>query len=114
MKNKKQSIFKRWVLRKNSVQALEEEAHVGQEIKQELEQLALKKIFQRPEFSSLDGLNEYDEDYTGFISRGDLITHEMQRAIARLDGKKRPFGEDEVNSTEPVQELTRGINVKPS
>jgi len=43
----------------------------------------LKNLLDQPEFHIGDGLNEYDEDYTFFESRGSLITREMERILAR-------------------------------
>ena len=47
-------------------------------------QILLKKIFQYSHFAELDGLNEYDEDFSFFTDRGDLIPVEMREALARL------------------------------
>ena len=49
-----------------------------------LSPLALKKLFRKPEFSVLDGLNEYDDDCTYFAPRGELITQEMRRVTGEL------------------------------
>ncbi len=46
--------------------------------------LSLRKLLQNPEFSVLDGLNEYDDDFTYFAPRGELITHEMHRVASEL------------------------------
>lgn len=62
-----------------------------------LSTLALRKLFQKPEFSVLDGLNEYDDDFTYFTPRGELITHEMQRATGEL--VDRIANADEVQMT---------------
>jgi hypothetical protein len=50
-------------------------------IKEELTDVVLKQVLQKKEFSILDGLNEYDEDYTFFESRGAIITHEMKKRV---------------------------------
>lgn len=50
-------------------------------IKEELTEAVLKQLLQKKEFSILDGLNEYDEDYTFFESRGNIITHEMKKRV---------------------------------
>ncbi|MDP7536237.1 MAG: hypothetical protein QF470_00200 [Methylococcales bacterium] len=49
--------------------------------KEELIEVVLKQVLQKKEFSILDGLNEYDEDYTFFESRGAIITHEMKKRM---------------------------------
>lgn len=47
----------------------------------------LKNLIDQPEFHIRDGLNEYDEDYTFFENRGNLITREMGRFLARQQEK---------------------------
>lgn len=44
----------------------------------------LLSVFRKAECCTLDGLNEYDEDFTSFTPLGDLVTHEMQQAADRL------------------------------
>ncbi len=55
---------------------------------EQVRQLLLKKIFQQNRFASRDGLNEYDEDFSFFTDRGDLIPVEMREALARLENEK--------------------------
>lgn len=50
-----------------------------------LPRMALKRLFSQPECSVLDGLNEYDEDYTSFVPRGTLLTHDMVREFQRKE-----------------------------
>ncbi len=114
MNNKKLSIFKRWALRKKQLQTVAEVIHPEHETRSELEDLALEKIFQLQSNACLDGLNEYDEDYTDFITRGDLITHEMQRAIDRLAEKKHQVDDDDICINETVEEKSRGNHGKSS
>jgi hypothetical protein len=47
----------------------------------DLKKQALKALFKQSEFGHLDGLNEYDEDYTTFTSLGDVVTREMKRMM---------------------------------
>ncbi|HHZ69764.1 MAG TPA: hypothetical protein EYO51_04650 [Methylococcaceae bacterium] len=49
--------------------------------KEELTETVLKQLLQKKEFSILDGLNEYDEDYTFFELRGNIIPHEMKKRL---------------------------------
>ncbi|MEE9424283.1 MAG: hypothetical protein V3V18_04815 [Methylococcales bacterium] len=44
----------------------------------------LLSVFRKAECCTLDGLNEYDDDFTSFTPLGDLVTHEMQQAADRL------------------------------
>ncbi len=45
---------------------------------------ALLSAFRKTECCTLDGLNEYDDDFTSFAPLGDLVTHEMKQAADRL------------------------------
>ena len=60
-------------------QVHDKESHLDEE----LQRLALNKIFKQKSFSVLDGLNEYDDDFTCFSDRGELITQDMLRAAKR-------------------------------
>ncbi len=42
-----------------------------------LRKAAMAKLFKLPGFAVLDGLNDYDEDYTNFAPLGDIVTAEM-------------------------------------
>jgi hypothetical protein len=44
----------------------------------------LLSVFRKAECCTLDGLNEYDDDFTSFTPLGDVVTHEMQQAADRL------------------------------
>ena len=48
-----------------------------------LRRLALRKLFNQPDFNITDGLNDYDDDYTQFASLGNVVTHEMKRMLLR-------------------------------
>ncbi len=51
---------------------------------------ALQDLFKQSEFGVLDGLNEYDEDYTSFSSLGNVVTREMKRMLELAEQKTRP------------------------
>jgi hypothetical protein len=48
-----------------------------------LRRKALRILFGQSAFNITDGLNDYDEDYTEFAELGNVITHEMKRALQR-------------------------------
>lgn len=52
-----------------------------QDIDPDLKKQALRALFKKTEFGVLDGLNEYDEDFTQFTHLGDIIPHDMKRMI---------------------------------
>ncbi len=74
-------------------------------------QILLKKIFQNSHFAKLDGLNEYDEDFSFFTDRGDLIPVEMREALARLQEENSDSIIDiaETNPAQQAQDDTRDV-----
>lgn len=44
----------------------------------ELRKLALRKMFKASVFNERDGLDDYDDDYTSFVPRGNLVTSDMK------------------------------------
>ncbi len=59
----------------------------------QIKKLALRKLFKSPFFNVLDGLNDYDEDFTNFEPLGDIITSDMkfhqERKKAEQEQKER-------------------------
>ena len=88
--------LKRWTQKKKQVRMEDNKPVVAIEnrVNDELERLALKKFFNKPELSILDGLNEYDEDYRFFKPRGDLMTQEMLRTAERMVENTQQPGEE--------------------
>ncbi len=75
------------------------------EVSEELHRLALRKLFRSPRFQVLDGLNDYDEDYTSFAPLGDLITHEMRRKI-EAEAKRLAENETADSAEQEVSPVT--------
>jgi hypothetical protein len=48
-----------------------------------LRQVALRKLFHLPAFNVVDGLNDYDDDYTTFEKLGEVVTYHQRRMQAR-------------------------------
>lgn len=70
-------------------------------VSDELRNLALRKLFLGGMFSSRDGLDDYDDDFTSFEKLGDIITAEMRyqmervkNAIAENDGTEEALAEE--------------------
>lgn len=53
-----------------------------------LRRAALRKLFHLPEFNILDGMNEYDEDYTNFEKLGEVVTYHQRRMREREEAEK--------------------------
>jgi hypothetical protein len=62
--------------------------------------MALRALFQKPEFHVRDGLNEYDDDFTQFSSLGNIVTHEMKRMLRLAEEKTRPNEASELKPTD--------------
>ena len=88
-------------------------------VSDDLRSRALRKLFSQSSFNVIDGLDDYDEDFTGFAELGNVITHEMKRALQRQlaedeatgatvdeplagDGTDEPPDDAEDNSTSEV------------
>jgi len=65
-----------------------------------LRRTALRKLFHLPEFNILDGLNDYDEDYTKFEKLGDVVTYQQRRMQARDEAVKKAAAEKEAAERE--------------
>ena len=48
------------------------------EVEEGLRKIALRKLFKSPIFNVVDGLNDYDEDFTNFAALGDIVTSDMK------------------------------------
>ena len=58
------------------------------DVTEELQRLALRKLFGSARFNVRDGLDDYDDDYRSFESLGNTITAEMRHHMEReLDSK---------------------------
>ncbi len=60
----------------------------AQAISSEFKKQALKAMFRQSEFNHLDGLNDYDEDFTSFSGLGNLVTEQMQRMMRLAEKQK--------------------------
>jgi hypothetical protein len=68
-----------------------------------LRRMALRKLFNQPDFNVTDGLNDYDDDYTQFASLGGVVTHEMKRMLLReLAGSPDETPPPELTATETL------------
>ncbi len=65
-----------------SIESLDEDSDysmfMSSEVDEGLRKLALRKLFNSPVFNVVDGLNDYDEDFTTFEALGDIVTSDMK------------------------------------
>jgi hypothetical protein len=69
-----------------------------------LRRTALRKLFHLPEFNILDGLNDYDEDYTKFEKLGDVVTYHQRSMLAREEAAKKAAAEQEAAEQEAAEQ----------
>jgi len=62
-------------------------AFFSPDVNEELQRLALRKLFSNHRFNVRDGLDDYDEDYRSFESLGNIITAEMRHHMVREQEK---------------------------
>ena len=62
-------------------------------VSEELRRLALRKLFSLPKYNITDGLDDYNEDFTNFAKLGNILTHEMRRALEREQERLLQGGE---------------------
>jgi hypothetical protein len=65
---------------------------------------ALLAIFSKVDCCTLDGLNEYDDDFTSFTPLGDLVTHEMRNTVQRL--AEQTLEKSELETTTEFEQIT--------
>jgi hypothetical protein len=51
------------------------------EVSEQLRRVALRKLFHLPQFNIVDGLDDYDDDYTTFEALGEIVTADMRHQM---------------------------------
>ncbi len=70
-------------------------------VSEKLRKMALRKLFQSAGFNIRDGLDDYDDDFTGFPALGNLITSDMKHQMEMAEKRKAEEAQDEaVSGTE--------------
>ena len=81
------------------------------EVEENLKKLALRKLFKAPFFNELDGLNDYDEDFTTFETLGNIVTSDMKFREEQKQIQKERFereaAEKELKDSEAAETLAR-------
>ncbi len=81
------------------------------EVDENLKKLALRKLFKAPFFNVVDGLNDYDDDFTTFEMLGDIVTSDMkfheERKKAEEALRRQQAAESEEVS-EPIESESLG------
>lgn len=73
-------------------------------VSEKLRKVALRKLFNLPQFNLRDGLDDYDDDFTKFEALGDIITadlrHQMEMEAERNKAKENQLAELEPEGVE--------------
>ena len=79
-----------------------------------LRKLALRKLFAGAGFNIRDGLDDYDDDFTGFTPLGDLVTSDMKHR-QEMEEKRRQeaLAEAQNQEEEEKQEPEQGVLDQP-
>lgn len=79
------------------------------EVDTAVQKLAMRKLFRLPQFGVLDGLNDYDEDFTTFAGLGDIVTSDMkyheERKKAEALKKQEESQQETTDTPEEVETL---------
>ncbi len=51
------------------------------QVSDKLRQVALRKLFHLPQFNVVDGLDDYDDDFTAFEALGEIVTADMRHRM---------------------------------
>jgi len=69
-------------------------------VSDELQRIALRKLFKAAVFNQRDGLDDYDDDFTSFAELGDIITSDMQHQIDMAKKKLEEMADEKAESDE--------------
>lgn len=64
-------------------------------VSETLRKAALRKLFHSPAFNIVDGLDDYDDDFTVFEALGDLVTSDMRHQEELAEERKRALEEQQ-------------------
>ena len=81
------------------------------EVDEGLKKIALRKLFKAPFFNVVDGLNDYDEDFTTFEALGDIVTsdmkfHEERKKAEQALEQQQSVESENVESMDDVETLS--------
>ena len=84
-------------------------AFMSPEVDEQLKKIALRKLFKAPFYNVLDGLNDYDDDFTSFEALGDIVTSDMkfhqERKQAEQEQLEREKLQNQTEEQEPIETM---------
>lgn len=83
-----------------------------QGVPEELKKMALRKLWRsNPIFANLDGLNDYDEDFTKITPLAAGVADELLKLMK--ENSRHPIEEDEEGEEEPLDDAAETEEVQP-
>ncbi len=73
-------------------------------VSEELRRLALRRLFRSAAFNVVDGLDDYDDDFTSFEKLGDIVTSDMRFQMEEEARKKMQAMLDDEDALEDMQD----------
>ncbi len=80
-------------------------AFLSPEVDESLRKLALRKLFKAPFYNIVDGLNDYDDDFTTFEGLGNIVTSDMKFHAERKEAEAREAEQARAGEIKDDQEL---------
>ena len=77
-------------------------------VSESLRKAALRKFFHSPAFNIVDGLDDYDDDFTNFKALGDIVTADMRHRMEVEKEREREKAESQLvdeGQEEPVESI---------
>ena len=82
-------------------------------VSEAVKKAALKKFFHSPAFNIVDGLDDYDDDFTAFAALGDIVTSDMRGQMElkqrRAEEEALAKNEQAIESAPPPEEPSSGV-----
>lgn len=81
-------------------------------VSEELRQMALRKLFGSTAFNVVDGLDDYDEDFTSFTKLGDFVTADMRFQMEQEARRKMDALLADDESAEIIEQGTSDVGLQ--
>ena len=69
-------------------------------VSEKLRKVALRKLFNLPQFNLRDGLDDYDDDFTKFEALGDIVTADLRHQM-EMEAERKKSKESQMVEAEP-------------
>ena len=74
---------------------------------------ALRKFFHSPVFNIVDGLDDYDDDFTSFKALGDIVTADMRHRMEMEAKAREEERAGQVSAAEEGEDAREPVNTPP-